>query len=95
MNLDEFVERRAHPRWPTSFQARIEFYDSQMSAGCVVQDLSQGGARLLLEGDITLPDRFLLSLPNQPHAQRAIRCWREGPEMGVAFEYDDDDGSEP
>lgn len=49
-------------------------------------DVSQTGARLVLETNDELPDRFLLLLTRNGGARRSCRVvWRTGVTVGVKF----------
>jgi hypothetical protein len=58
---------------------------------CLARDHSIEGAHLLLEDDIALPQRFLISIGSeQPPVRYASILWRRGQELGVAYDRDND-----
>ena len=53
---------------------------------CVVCNLSEGGAKLMVEGSDPLPAEFILFLrPNSPVGRRCQTMWRLGNKVGVRF----------
>jgi hypothetical protein len=56
-----------------------------MSVGCLVRDLSEAGARLELEGDVSIPDQFDLSIPKRNLTRKSAIRWKSGKELGVVF----------
>jgi hypothetical protein len=53
---------------------------------CAIADISETGARILLEKECNLPERFILLLTPSGEARRHCRLvWREGLAAGVEF----------
>jgi len=53
---------------------------------CQISDISESGARLILDDDGDLPDRFVLLLTANGDARRRCRVvWRRELDVGVAF----------
>ena len=53
---------------------------------CAIADISETGARLVLEIDEELPQRFMLLLSSSGAARRICRVvWRDGMTVGVSF----------
>ena len=84
------AERRAHKRHQVRLRATIDLKDGSQVKG-TVSDLSEGGARVMLQSEIVLPERFAITIGGQPHVYRALLCWSKGSELGVAFEFEDDE----
>jgi hypothetical protein len=79
-NLRRFIRR------PIGYRAKIVATDGSWGRNCRVVDVSDGGARLLTEQPIELPDEFVLALSTRGAATR--RChvvWKENCEIGVEF----------
>lgn len=79
-NLRKFVRR------PIGYRAKIVAPDGSWGRNCRVLDVSDGGARLVTEQPIPLPDEFILALSMRGAATR--RChvvWRQECEIGVEF----------
>ncbi len=89
--VDTLVERRSAPRQIVSLPATLKLSEDGSPIACTVRDISEGGARLKLESEIVLPQRFQIAIAPHNEVYRALLCWSKGDELGVAFEYDDDD----
>ena len=56
---------------------------------CTITDISERGARLMLDADIELPDHFTLDLPllDDQYDRRPVELrWRRGTMIGVLFQ---------
>jgi PilZ domain len=55
---------------------------------CWLSDISDGGARLMLQSDCEIPDRFVLVLTKTGKIHRHCRIvWRKGLILGVEFQH--------
>lgn len=52
---------------------------------CLVRDLSQNGAKLVLSETAILPSYFDLIMPQKGFKLRAELMWRDGDRVGVIF----------
>ena len=78
-------EKRKSPRRAISRLAKIEV--GSLLFGCLVTDISEGGARLYVEG-IDVPETFVLLLADDSGTIRPRDClvaWRIGRELGAKF----------
>ncbi|MET0313195.1 MAG: diguanylate cyclase [Hansschlegelia sp.] len=76
--------RRAHRR--KTFKRGIILLDgigSQIE--CAVRDLSQYGAKLLVNDYFTAPEHFTLKITGADETRRVRRCWQIGASVGVEF----------
>ena len=83
-NSRKFVRRSL------GYRAKIVATDGSWGRNCRVIDVSDGGARLLTEQPIELPDEFILALSMRGAATR--RChviWKQDCEIGVEFKTGD------
>lgn len=64
----------------------ISFRD--ISVGCVVLNISTGGAGLAVESDVAIPYAFDLEIESEPMRRRCIVVWRLERRLGVTFEFD-------
>ena len=81
-----FTERRASERRPTATVATIRAADSSLIASCEVCNLSEGGAKLLIDEQVELPEEFMLFLrTNSTIGRRCRTIWRIGRKVGVRF----------
>jgi len=80
------TEARRKPRRHFNYTAKILLDKEGPPHRCSISDISAAGARLVLENDCELPDRFLLLLSEIGTAHRRCRLvWRTGLTVGVEF----------
>ena len=77
-------ERRASPRIRAFKGARIIYNNGVATRDCTIRNLSAGGARLVMETTMELPNVFELALEDGSRRQCEIR-WRRFNELGVEF----------
>ncbi|WP_244485576.1 hypothetical protein [Bradyrhizobium tropiciagri] len=58
------------------------------SVGCLVLNISTGGAGLAVESDTALPFAFDLEIESEPIRRHYILAWRLERRLGVTFEFD-------
>ncbi|QOZ31946.1 hypothetical protein XH92_09755 [Bradyrhizobium sp. CCBAU 53421] len=58
------------------------------SIGCVVLNISTGGAGLAVESDVAIPFAFDLEIESEPIRRHCILAWRLERRLGVTFEFD-------
>ncbi|WP_076866315.1 hypothetical protein [Bradyrhizobium mercantei] len=58
------------------------------SVGCLVLNISTGGAGLAVESDAALPFAFDLEIESEPIRRHCILTWRLERRLGVTFELD-------
>lgn len=78
-------ERRGVGRVRTFLRGRISYNNGSSTMDCLVRDLSAGGARIALDGAMTLPEVFDLIIPQKGVTRRCRLCWRREDEIGVGF----------
>ncbi len=80
------MDLRRSERSSSDAPAVIRTDDAALTMPCVVRNLSEGGAKLLVEGSDPLPAEFILFLrPNSPVGRRCQTMWRLGNKIGVRF----------
>jgi hypothetical protein len=85
-NYRSHAELRKKPRRQFHYTARIFTDQATQPIACSIVDISETGARLLLEHEQELPEHFLLLLTPNGVARRNCRVvWRTGPNIGVEF----------
>ena len=78
-------ERRASRRHK-SFLRGIVYFDKRRSeTACLVRDLSEDGARIVLSQTITIPDVIELQIPQREQMVSARVQWRRADEVGLSF----------
>ena len=85
-NFRTRAELRKKPRRTFHYNARILFGGDIAPIKCSIADISESGARLVLECDSELPEKFILLLTPKGDPRRHCRVvWREGLTVGVEF----------
>jgi len=79
------IDRRTAPRRKTRFRATVVFGDDRATAGCVVLDLSESGARLKIDHPEQFPTRFHLIWAADNAVFEIEAVWRSRGEIGVRF----------
>lgn len=81
-------DRRSAQRRRTFYRGTIVHPNRGVSSDCIVRDVSTGGARLELQGDILLPEMFELTVPQLDYTLRPVRVmWTRGRDVGVRFDH--------
>lgn len=79
-------EKRGHKRQDLTYRAHVMSVDEVNSAPCVVIDISEVGARLLVENSRIVQDEFILVLAGNRRVLRACKLvWRVDDEIGAVF----------
>jgi hypothetical protein len=82
-------ERRASRR-QKSFLRGVVYFDKRRSeTACLVRDLSEDGARIVLSQTITIPDVIELQIPQREQTLSARVQWRRADEVGLSFSKPD------
>ena len=82
-------ERRASRR-QKSFLRGVVYFDKRRSeTACLVRDLSEDGARIVLSQTITIPDVIELQIPQRDQTLSARVQWRRADEVGLSFSKPD------
>ncbi len=78
-------EKRKSVRTRALKGGRIVINDGMSTIDCTIRNLSAGGAKLLLETSVGIPERFTLSLADGVSHICQVK-WRTIKEIGVGFE---------
>jgi hypothetical protein len=78
------IERRAVPRRRVLKTGAIAYAGG--GVGCTVRNLSPNGARIDLDNPLGLPSSFMLVIRADQLTRRCRPVWRDGSQMGVAFD---------
>jgi hypothetical protein len=88
-NFRRGAELRKKPRRNFHHSARILIDGKNPPRSCLISDISESGARLVLKSDDELPERFTLLLSKAGDVRRICRVvWRAGLNIGVRFPDD-------
>lgn len=52
---------------------------------CIMKDVSTGGAKIVIEGNIAMPSRVLLKVDQTGQTKRARVAWQNETEVGLQF----------
>lgn len=77
-------DKRIAQRRLVGYRAHLKLNDSGTLVECVVRDISQTGARLIVTSPSELPDTFSLFL-SKDVARRCRIVWRKEKQVGVNF----------
>ncbi len=82
--MPKLVKREVRRR---RFQyAWISIDGSRIQHECRLANLSHGGAQIIIEHGIILPERFAIALvPDTPHRKSCEVVWRRGQTVGIKF----------
>ncbi len=80
------TERRKNPRLRTLLGGRVCFNQRRSTLDCVVRNLSDDGALLLISDAVALPSAFDLEIAHRQQSCKARVRWRDGERVGIAFE---------
>jgi hypothetical protein len=80
------AELRIKQRRQFHYNASVLLDGSSLPRPCAIADISETGARIMLENECELPERFILLLTPSGEARRHCRLvWRDGLAAGVEF----------
>jgi PilZ domain-containing protein len=78
-------ERRASRRHKSFLRGVVYFDKRRSETACLVRDLSEDGARIVLSQTITIPDIIELQIPQREQVVAARVEWRRADEAGLSF----------
>src|SRR3954454_10938225 len=79
-------DQRIAPRLKALLAAKISFNNGQSALDCLIRNLSDTGAKLIVSAAVTLPECFDLIVPPKSLTRRARIAWRRAEQIGVRFE---------
>lgn len=80
----EASEKRRHPRIRALKAARAVIGNGHSTFDCTIRNLSAGGAKIVFESTIPIPQAFELRFEDGTHHACEVR-WRTPKEVGVVF----------
>jgi hypothetical protein len=85
-NVRNHAELRKKRRRQFHYNASILLDGKGTLRPCLISDISESGARIVLDSDCELPECFLLLLTTAGDARRRCRVvWRTGKTVGIEF----------
>jgi PilZ domain len=80
------AEQRKAPRRPFNTNGFLYALDGRAIGPCHVEDVSEGGAKLIQTTEVGLPAQFTLSLSRDGRVRRQCQIvWRAKRHLGVRF----------
>ncbi|MET3893256.1 hypothetical protein ABIE41_004332 [Bosea sp. OAE506] len=83
------TERRQTPRLRSLLGARARYNQKRTTLDCVVRNISDGGALIVVPDTVLLPADFELEITQRQRCYHAHVRWRTGTRIGVSFEAED------
>ena len=78
-------DKRIAPRQKVLKAAKIISMDNKTVLDCTVRNLSDTGAQLVIEKNVSVPDEFQFFLANGDTVRDAVLAWHRGDRVGVKF----------
>jgi PilZ domain len=78
-------ERRGAARQKSFLRGCIYFNNRRSAIDCLVRDISSTGARITFAGEVSMPDKIELYIPQKQKVVQAHVQWRRSNEIGVDF----------
>jgi hypothetical protein len=79
-------DKRKSPRMRALLGARARYDQRRVTLDCVVRNISDGGAMLVVPTTVPLPNAFELEIAQRRQSYAATIRWRRGEKIGVAFD---------
>jgi hypothetical protein len=79
------AERRTSRRHKSFLRGVVHYDKSRGGTNCLIRDLSDDGARIVLSAAVTIPNTVELQIPQRGQTLRAQVQWRRADEIGLAF----------
>jgi hypothetical protein len=83
---DHAMLRRIHPRYLTFKDAKISHEGNTLAVDCLIINVSEGGACLMIPDDTDIPDTFELSADGGKFVRTCNVAWRTKSRLGISFE---------
>ena len=80
------TERRQTARLRSLLGAKACYNQRQVTLDCVVRNISEGGALIVVSDAVILPADFELEIARRQCSYQAHIRWRSGTRVGVSFE---------
>ena len=79
-------EKRSFQRKSLKYPALLDAGDGKPPRECMLSDVSESGARVVVKVPNEIPDRVILLIGSEGVAPRQCRvAWRDGTELGLEF----------
>jgi len=78
-------ERRGSRRHKSFLRGVVHFDKQRGGMACLIRDLSDNGARIILSRTVTIPNVISIEIPQRGQTMVATVKWRHADEIGLAF----------
>ncbi len=82
---EQAKDRRRSARQKNFLRGRIFFNNRDLSVECLIRDLSETGARVIVSDAVSLPSTVEFSVPQKNRTWQARVGWRHRDEAGLSF----------
>lgn len=82
---EEPERRQEQPARRTVYVPARIFLEDFRSVNCVIVDISENGARILIGGDVSLPQSLKLKTLHDGRFRRARLVWQRNRDAGISF----------
>jgi len=79
------AEPRKRQRVRTMLGAQIIFNNRNSTIDCQVRNMTDDGAKIIIDSHMTFPQRFEFHVPQKGRSYQAKVIWRQDNETGVEF----------
>jgi hypothetical protein len=79
------ADRNRVARTRTYFKGKVVYGAGAFTVDCLIRDMSEGGAKIIIEKHMALPAEFYLIAVKQGVAYKAKVVWQKFPGRGVQF----------
>lgn len=79
------AEPRKRQRVRTMLGAQIIFNNRNSTIDCQVRNMTDDGAKIVVDGHMTFPQRFEFHVPQKGRSYQAKVIWRQDNETGLEF----------
>jgi hypothetical protein len=77
-------KKRKSVRTPTFREGRV-IYSGRHEVACIIKDLTEAGARIVLDGEAGLPPEVVLVISQSAAHRPATVVWQKQREVGLSF----------
>jgi hypothetical protein len=85
VEITEMDERRQLMRQKSFLRGCLYFNNRSTSVDCLIRDISNEGARIIISDSVNIPDVVDFYIPQKEQTVRARVQWRQGYEIGLDF----------
>lgn len=77
-------KKRKRERTPT-FRAGRVIFSGRNDVACIIKDMTEAGARIVLDGEAALPPEVILVISQSAARRPATVAWQKEREVGLSF----------